>query len=139
MLNGLLFVLRLRPIDRATLCESQRGLAELLLERGRIDEAERLALESRETVGLQDVTSIATTTAALGQVRAAQGRDDEAEELLRAAVDQVAGTDFAEVEYETLRPLAQFLRERGREDEAAPFEDRREELFTAAKSSARIA
>ena len=130
----------LKPLgDRATLCESQRGLAELLLKRGRVDEAERLALEARETVGLQDITSIATTTSALGQVRAAQGRDDEAEELLRAAVDQVAGTDFAEVEYETLTPLAQFLRDRGREDEAAPFEDRREELFTAAKSSARIA
>ncbi len=125
--------------DRATLCETQRGLAELFLARGRIDEAERMALEARETVGSQDVTSIVTTTAALGQVRAAQGRHEEAEELLRAAVENVAGTDFAEVEHETLKPLAQFLRDRGRDDEAAPLEERRDELLTAAKSSARIA
>ena len=130
----------LTPIgDRATLCETQRGLAQLLLERGRVDEAERLALESRETVGPQDVTSIATTTMALGMVRAAQGRDEEAEELLRAALDQVSGTDFAEVEHEVLQPLAQFLRDRGRGDEAAPLEERREALLSTAKSSARIA
>jgi tellurite resistance protein len=98
-----------------------------------------MALEARETVGPQDVTSIATTTAALGQVRAAQGRHEEAEELLRAAVDQVAGTDFAEVEHEVLKPLAQFLRDRGRDDEAAPLEQRRDELLNAAKSTAPIA
>ncbi len=130
----------LKPLgDRAALCESQRGLAELMLARGRIDEAERLALEARETVGPQDVTSIATTMSALGLVRAAQGRDDEAEELLRGAVDHVTGIDFVEVQYEVLKPLAQFLRERGRVDEAVPFEERREELFPTAKSSARIA
>jgi tetratricopeptide (TPR) repeat protein len=130
----------LKPLgDRAALWESQRGLAELMIERGRQDEAARHALEARETVGPQDMTSIATTMSALGLVRAAQGRDEEAEELLRSAVDHVAGTDFAEVEHEMLLPLAQFLRERGREDEAAVLEERRDELFSAAKSSARIA
>ena len=35
----------LKPLgDRAHLCESQRGLAELLLQRGRVEEAERFAL-----------------------------------------------------------------------------------------------
>src|SRR5215510_10067062 len=65
----------LKPIgDRAALCESQRGLAELLLVRGRIEEAERYALDARETVGPLDVTSLATTAGSLAQVRAAQGR-----------------------------------------------------------------
>jgi class 3 adenylate cyclase/tetratricopeptide (TPR) repeat protein len=122
--------------DRATLCESQRGLAELLLERGRIDEAERYALDARETVGPLDVTSRATTTASLGMVRAAQGRDDEAEELLREAVATVAGTHFREHEWETLAPLAQFLRNRGREEEAAHVEARRDEIFPPFDKSA---
>jgi tetratricopeptide (TPR) repeat protein len=125
--------------DRATLCESQRGLAELLLERGRVDEAERFALDARETVGPLDVTSRATTTASLGMVRAAQRRDEEAEELLREAVTTVAGTHFREHEYETLLPLAQFLRGRGREEEAARVETRRAELFPVEKSAEPIA
>jgi tetratricopeptide (TPR) repeat protein len=122
--------------DRATLCESQRGLAELLLARGRVDEAERFALDARETVGPLDVTSRATTTASLGMVRAAQARDDEAEELLREAVATVAGTHFREHEYETLAPLAQFLRERGREEEAERVDARRAEIFPPFDKSA---
>jgi class 3 adenylate cyclase/tetratricopeptide (TPR) repeat protein len=131
----------LKPLgDRATLCESQRGLAELLLERGRVEEAERFALDARETVGPQDATSRATTAASLAMVRAAQGRDDEAEELFRAALDAVSGTDFRAVEYEVLDRYDQFLRDRGREDEAEGVEARRVELLpAAAKSSARIA
>ena len=113
---------------------------ELLLERGRVEEAERFALDPRETVGPLDVTSRATTAASLAMVRAAQGRDDEAEELFREAVDTVSGTDFAEIEYEVPLPLAQFLRERGREDEAERVEERRGEFSPAApKSAARIA
>ena len=50
---------------------------------GRVDEAERFALAARETVGPHDISSLATTAMSLGLVRAAQGRDDEAEELLR--------------------------------------------------------
>jgi class 3 adenylate cyclase/tetratricopeptide (TPR) repeat protein len=131
----------LKPIgDRATICESQRGLAELLLERGRVEEAERFALDARETVGLRDVTSRATTAASLAMVRAAQGRHEDAEELFRAAFDAVAGTDFRQIELEVLDRYAPFLREAGREDEADRAEERRAELLpVAAKSSARIA
>ena len=131
----------LKPIgDRATLCESQRGLAELLIERGRIEEAERFALDARETVGPLDATSRATTAGALAQVRAAQGRHEEAEELFQESLSTVADTDFRQIEYEVLEPFAQFMRERGRDDEAERLEERRGELFpAAAKSSARIA
>jgi tetratricopeptide (TPR) repeat protein len=114
----------LKPIeDRATLCETQRGLAELLVDLGRIDEAERFALAARETVGPQDATSIATTTASLGIVRAAQGRDDEAEQLFREALAGLEGTGFKRNQLELSETLARFLRERGRVDEAREFED----------------
>jgi tetratricopeptide (TPR) repeat protein len=131
----------LKPIgDRATLCESQRGLAELLIARGRIEEAERFALDARETVGPLDVTSRATTAGSLAQVRAAQGRDDEAEELFREALATVADTDFRSIEHEVLGPYVQFLRDRGRDDDAEPLEERLTELLPAAEnSSARIA
>jgi tetratricopeptide (TPR) repeat protein len=129
----------LKPLgDRGVLCEVQRRLAQLLVKRGALDEAERLALKARETVGPQDVTSLVTTTMALGVVRAAQGRDEEAEALLREAVDDARG--FKLFAIEPLKTLAQFLRERERLDEAAPFEARWAELSPAeAKSAARIA
>jgi tetratricopeptide (TPR) repeat protein len=115
----------LQPIeDRATLCESQRGLAELLVELGRVDEAETFALAARETVGPQDATSIASTTAALGAVRAAQGRVEEAEQLFREAVAGLEGTGFRRNQLELTEMLARFLRERGRADEAGEYEGR---------------
>jgi class 3 adenylate cyclase/tetratricopeptide (TPR) repeat protein len=131
----------LKPIgDRATLCETQRGLAELLIVRGRIEEAERFAIDARETVGPSDVTSRATTSSALARVRAAQGRDEEAEALFNEALGAVADTDFRNIEYEVLGPYAQFLRDRGRDDEAERVEERLGELLPAAeKSSARMA
>jgi class 3 adenylate cyclase/tetratricopeptide (TPR) repeat protein len=124
--------------DRATLCESQRGLAELLVAQGRVDEAERFALAARETVGPQDVTSLSTTTMTLGLVRAAQGRDDEAESLLREGYDMLA-SEHRLHRRDALAALAQFLRERGRDEEAAEFEERRERLLAEAESAARIA
>jgi class 3 adenylate cyclase/tetratricopeptide (TPR) repeat protein len=124
--------------DRATLCESQRGLAELLVTQGRVDEAERFVLAARETVGPQDVTSLSTTTMTLGLVRAAQGRDDEAEPLLREAYDMLA-SEHRLHRRDALAALAQFLRDRGREDEAAELDTRRERLLSDAESAARIA
>ena len=125
--------------DRAALCESQRGLAELLMENGRVDEAERYALAARETVGPHDLTSLATTSMALGRVRAAQGRDEEAEELLREGVEISASTLHRSGQRETLTALARFYRERGREDEAAELDERRERLLADAESAAKIA
>ena len=110
--------------DRGHLCESQRALAELLVEQGKVDEAERWALEARETVGPQDALSQITTTFSLGVVRAAQGNDDEAEELFRSALARAEGSAFRLIEREALERYARFLRDRGRDDEAIPFEDR---------------
>jgi len=123
--------------DRAFLCEAQRRLAQLLVGRGRIEEAEALAVSARETVGPEDAASLVTTTMALGIVRAAQGRDDEAEKLLREAVR--ASDGFKLFAIDPLKTLAQFLRVRDRAEEAAPFEERWAELSPAeAKSAARV-
>ena len=114
--------------DRGTLCESQRQLAQILVEQGRIDEAERFALASVETVGDKDVSSEASTRIALGQVRAAQRRDVEAEKLMREAVELIGVVDYMPVERECIVVLTDFLRARGREDEAALYDARLAEL-----------
>jgi tetratricopeptide (TPR) repeat protein len=130
----------LKPLgDRAHLCESQRGLAELLIQRGRVEEAERFAYDARETVGPLDVTSRATTAGSLAMVRAAQGRLDEADELFKEGLETLAGTEFRQIEEELLASYVQFERDRGRDDEAAALEERRDALRSAMKSSARIA
>jgi class 3 adenylate cyclase/tetratricopeptide (TPR) repeat protein len=111
--------------DRGSLCEAQRALSMVLAAQNRIEEAERLALEARETVGREDRVSISTTTLALGVVRAAQHRDAEAETLMKEAVEGFAFYDIRALEHWALRYLAEFLRSRGRDDEAAAYEERR--------------
>jgi class 3 adenylate cyclase/tetratricopeptide (TPR) repeat protein len=110
--------------ERGTLCESQRHLAQLLLEQGRIDEAEKYALAARETVSAEDTVSRATTRVALAQVRAAQGRVDEAETLLGEALEILEGTEHCRILLDILPPYAEFLRSLGREAEAAELEAR---------------
>jgi tetratricopeptide (TPR) repeat protein len=123
----------LKPLeDRGSLCESQRLLAEILLDTGKVDEAERFALEAIDTVGPLDRISVATTTMTLGLVRAAQGHFQEAEQLLRDAQVALAATGFREIELIALEALAQFFRERGLDDEALVFERRLLELAPVA-------
>jgi Tetratricopeptide repeat len=75
----------------------------------------------------------------LGLVRAAQGRDEEAEELLRDAWETIAATEHRSGQRDALEALAQFLAERGRDDEAAELEARREDVLAEAESAAKIA
>jgi ATP/maltotriose-dependent transcriptional regulator MalT len=127
----------LKPLgDRGTLVETQRQLAQVLLELERVDEAERYALQARETVGPEDVASRATTRGALGLVRAAQGRDEEAERLLREGVEILEKTEFRLMLKLQRSLLVQFLRERGRDDEADALEAAD---AAVAESAARIA
>ena len=118
--------------ERGFLVEAQRALAQALAAQGRLDEAERVALEARETVGRLDRYSHATTALALGVVRAAQGRDAEAEDLLRTAVGELDESEMVFGLTEALEELAGFLRARGRIDEAEPLERRRAELLPTA-------
>jgi len=103
----------------------------VLLDRGKVDEAERFALEAIDTVGPLDRISVATTTMTLGRVRAAQGHHQEAEQLLREAQVALAATGFLEVELVALEALGQFFRERGLDDDAAVFERRLLEVAPA--------
>ena len=100
--------------DRGSLCEAQRALAMVLVKLGRIDEAERWALEARETVGSEDRVSISTTKFALGIVRAAQKRDAEAEALIHEAVEGLQLYELRGPERWALRYLVEFYRRRGR-------------------------
>jgi class 3 adenylate cyclase/tetratricopeptide (TPR) repeat protein len=117
--------------DRGTLCESQRALAEVLVRKGSIDEAERLALEAVETVGEHDLSSRATTTMTLALVRAAQNRDDEAGVLLDEALAMIEPTDFRGLEAWIISRLEEFLRTRGRDEEADVYARRLAELSPA--------
>jgi tetratricopeptide (TPR) repeat protein len=110
--------------ERGTLCESQRLLAQLLLEQGRIDEAEKYALAGRETVSADDFASRATTRVALAQVRAAQGRDDEADALFSEAVEILSGSEHCRILLDVLPPYVEFLRARDREADALALEAR---------------
>ena len=110
--------------DHGRLAEAHRALAEALLALGRVDDAERFALLARTEVSPHDLTSQSSTTTTLGLVRAAQGRDDEAEVLLREAVAMFEGTDYRLLQAEADVALVRFLRARGRADEAAELEAR---------------
>jgi tetratricopeptide (TPR) repeat protein len=123
--------------ERAKVIEAQRTLAELVLAKGLVEEAERWALSAVETVGMQDMMSRANVQMVLGQVRAAQSRDEEAELLFRQAIDTLAETDYRNVEPEPLAAYARFLRERRREDEAAEIESRLDAMLQP-ESAARI-
>ena len=115
--------------ERAKVIEAQRTLAELVLAKGHVEEAERWALSAVETVGMQDTMSRSNVRMVLGLVRAAQGRDDEAELLLRDAIDSLAATDYRNSEPEPLAAYARFLRSRGRDEEACQVEGRLAELL----------
>ena len=82
------------------------------------------------------MTSLSTTTMSLGLVRAAQGRDEEAEELLREAYETIAGTEHRKHQCDLLQALVQFLRDRGRDGEADELEARREGVLAEAASTA---
>jgi tetratricopeptide (TPR) repeat protein len=114
--------------DRGALCEAQRSLAMVLATRGSLDEAERYALQARETVGPDDRVSVSTTALGLAFVRAAQGRDAEAEILYLDAIEGFARYDLRSYEHWALRLFTDFLRDRARDDEAEPYEARRAEL-----------
>ena len=128
----------LKPIqDRGTMVESQRLLAQVLLDQGRLDEAERFALEARETVGDGDISSGSTTRLALGLVRAAQGKDVEAERLLREAEEILQPTAFRRHQIAPLEALAEFLHERDRDEEAAEVEETLASLLGTPRVEAR--
>jgi len=91
--------------------------------RGALADAERWAAEALAQVREGDVTGAAETELALGIVRAAAGRHEEADGHFRSGIEIIRGT-----EYTTLLPrygaaYAEFLLERGRTAEARALLD----------------
>jgi len=119
--------------DRGVLPDLTASLAEALALLGKVDEAERLALELEGMKRPDDVHFGVTVTMTWAAVRAAQGRDDEAEELYRTALAGVT-SGYAILELEILERLVRFYRERAREDDAVACEARISELLPAEPS-----
>jgi hypothetical protein len=66
---------------------------------------------------------------ALAEVRAAQGRDGEAEALFQEAIESLALYGFRAAESQSLVSALDFFRERGRDEEVARYEARLAELL----------
>lgn len=96
--------------------ESQRRIAQLLIEMGRTDEAAPTIDAAVAITSKEDPVTIASTNMVMGMLREAQGNDEEAERLLRAAVVLIERTEFAK--WEEHLALAEFLLRHGRADEA---------------------
>jgi predicted ATPase/class 3 adenylate cyclase len=124
--------------DRGLLPDHQAVLAATLADLGKVDEAERLALEARRNASPEDTACKIIAATALAAVRAVQGRDGEAEGLFRSALELTGAGGFEVFEIEPLERLTSFLRDRGRADEAAPYEARLAELSPPTRT-ARIA
>jgi class 3 adenylate cyclase/tetratricopeptide (TPR) repeat protein len=120
--------------DRGVLPDLQSSLAETLAALGKVEEAERLALELKEAVRPDDPHRGVTVSATFAVVRAAQGRDDEAEELYLSALDHTRMRGFEILELEVLERFVAFYRERGRDDDAAAYEARLAELVPSAST-----
>jgi class 3 adenylate cyclase/tetratricopeptide (TPR) repeat protein len=119
----------LKPLeDRGTLCEVQRFLAEVLLEQGKVDEAEMYALRAIETVGPQDVSSQASTKKSLALIRAHQGRDDEAEALFRESIETLERSEYTRFLADPLEAIIEFYIGRQRVGDAVDFQKRLTEL-----------
>ena len=114
--------------DRGLVPDFQVALATTLADLGKIDEGERLALEARANAVPEDTSCQIFAVTALGSIRAAQARDDEAEELFLSAISLARESNYKLFELHPLEHLASFLRDRAREDEAAVYEARIAEL-----------
>jgi tetratricopeptide (TPR) repeat protein len=99
---------------RGRIPESEQLLALCLLARGDVAGAALHAERAVEVVATDDWASVASTRSALGRVREAQGRFEEAERLLTDAVAVIERTDYVGTYWEYQSALANFLLRRGR-------------------------
>jgi class 3 adenylate cyclase/tetratricopeptide (TPR) repeat protein len=126
--------------DRGLLPDYQAALATTLVDLGKVDEAERLALEAAAHAVPEDTMCKIFATTALASVRAAQKRDDEAEELFLSAIADARSSNLKLYEKHPLERLIDFLRERERDGDAEAYEARLAELSPPApESTAKIA
>ena len=88
------------------------------LDAGDIGAADKFIELSLQSLRQTDLTAISEAHAALGVIRAAQGRDQEAEVALRRGLDVIAGTEYFHIKVLSGLALAQFLASRDRRSEA---------------------
>jgi class 3 adenylate cyclase/tetratricopeptide (TPR) repeat protein len=115
--------------DRGLQPDYQTALATTLADLGKLDEAERLANDARVHAVPEDTSFHIFERTALALIRAAQGRDDEAEDHFRSAIDLANESDMPLFELHPLEHFIAFLRDRGRTDDAAVYEARIAELL----------
>ncbi|MBA2742022.1 MAG: AAA family ATPase [Actinobacteria bacterium] len=125
--------------DRGMLPDYQAILAATLADLGKLDEAERLALDAGTNASTDDTSCRIAATTALAAVRVGQGRDDEALALFHDALALTRDAKLPVFEVEPLERLTAFLRDRGRDDEAVAYAARLAELSPPATNTARIA
>ena len=82
-----------------------------------------MLVEAHETLRASDYAANGEYYKILGDVRAAQGRDDEAESAYRRSMEAIDVSDNWAWQRSALE-LAEFLISRGRVDEALPFIER---------------
>jgi tetratricopeptide (TPR) repeat protein len=83
-----------RTHEQGFLVEAERGLAEMLVRLGKVDEAERVVTAVQRRVGPEDVWTQASILHATGLVRSAQGRSDEALAAFSAALAIIEPTMY---------------------------------------------
>jgi len=99
-------------------------LADALARQGKLDEAARVAEESRSISAPDDLDAQPRWRAALARVLAARGETGDAERLAREALDLLEPTDFIVLRAEVFDLLAKILASAGRLDEAASVLER---------------
>jgi class 3 adenylate cyclase/tetratricopeptide (TPR) repeat protein len=105
-------VRRLRTThEQGFLAEAERQLAEVLVEQGKLGEAERLVNEAQRRVGTGDAWTRASLLHALGVVREAQDRTDEAETAFEDALAIIEPTMYANLA-DSIRASLESLRGR---------------------------
>ncbi len=119
------------------LAEAHAELALALAEQGKVDEAERYVLEAQQHPTAEPSLRVSIIIA-LASIRTAQEREEDAEDLYNEGLTLGDETDFAALEAHVLQKLIRFLADRGRSDDAAPYEERLAVLVPA-ESTAEIA
>jgi tetratricopeptide (TPR) repeat protein len=117
------------------LSTSAAKLALALQRLGRLDEAERHALESRRLAADDDVASQVGARIALAKVRAGLGNLDHAESEAREAIEITERTEWPNGRGDARMALAETLRMAGKPEEAATWA---EEAFAAYEQKGNI-
>jgi class 3 adenylate cyclase/tetratricopeptide (TPR) repeat protein len=108
---------------------SAAGLARVLVELGRNEEAFELTRESEELAGADDITAQVPWRGARAKVLARRGATEEAERIAREGVAIAEPTDWLNLRGDALMDLADVLRLMGRIDEARQNVQQAVDLF----------